>query len=124
VILAAQRVAIRACGLALRQSGTAGSQLSDTTRVSTEPDRLRFSAPDIELLREVLAKAPQDIIQIGERMARGEVVERPEADAVVEVLSEAFAAEDQGIRGEPTLRGRRIDDLIGIAQQMSRDFYD
>ena len=56
-------------------------------------------------------------------MMRGEVVLRPEAEAVVSVLLAAFAAEDIYDDG-PTARGKQIDDLIGVAQQMSDDFYD
>jgi hypothetical protein len=86
-----------------------------------EPVRLKFSAAQVELLREVLADASPAVIETGERMARGEVVDR--SDAVVEVLVYAFNAEEAD-GGGPTPRGKQIDDLFGIAMQMSHDFYD
>lgn len=91
--------------------------------MADEPVRLKFSAAEVELLREVLADASPVIIDTGERMARGEVVPRPDAEAVVDVLLAAFNAEDIYADG-PTPRGKKIDDLIGIAMQMSHDFYD
>jgi hypothetical protein len=91
--------------------------------VADEPVRLKFSADQVELLRAVLADAPPSVIDTGERMARGEVVPRPDAEAVVEVLLEAFNAEDIDADG-PTRLGKDIDGLFGIAMQMSHDFYD
>jgi hypothetical protein len=61
------------------------------------------------------------VVDTGERMARSEVVQRPDAEAVVEVLSAAFNEEDIYDDG-PTPRGKQIDDLMGI--QISHDFYD
>ncbi len=87
------------------------------------PERMTFSESQVALLREVLRGALPPVVEAGERMAHGQVVERSEADAVVDALSTAFIAEDQE-PGGPTPRGRLIDDLIGVAQQMSRDFYE
>jgi hypothetical protein len=61
--------------------------------VADEPVRLKFSADQVKLLRAVLADASPSVIDTGERMARGEVVQRPDAEAVVEALSYAFNAE-------------------------------
>jgi len=91
--------------------------------VDDEPVRLTFSGAQVILMRQVLANAPASVVDTGERMMRGEVVLRPEAEAVVSVLLAAFAAEDIYDDG-PTARGKQIDDLIGVAQQMSDDFYD
>jgi hypothetical protein len=48
--------------------------------VAGEPVRRKFSAAQVELLREVLANAPPAVIETGERMARGEVVQRFDAE--------------------------------------------
>ena len=88
-----------------------------------DPFRLKISAAQVELLREVLAHAPPSVIDTGERIARGEVVQRPDAEAVADVLVEAFNAED--IDGDgPTARGKEIDVLVSIAFQASHDFYE
>ena len=104
-------------------AGPGAAALLDTEAMADEPVRLKFSAAQVELLREVLGDASHAVIDTGERMARGEVVQRPDAEAVVEVLFYAFNAEDADDDG-PTPRGKKIDDLIGIAMQMSHDFYD
>jgi hypothetical protein len=57
------------------------------------------------------------------RITRGEVVQRPDAEAVADVLIEAFNAEDTDEDG-PTPRGKEIDVLVSIAFQASHDFYD
>lgn len=88
-----------------------------------DPHRLKISAAQIELLREVLSDAPPSVIDTGERIAQGEVVQRPDAEAVAEVLMEAFNAEDINEDG-PTPRGKEIDLLVSIAFQASHDFYD
>jgi hypothetical protein len=91
--------------------------------VADEPIRHKFSDAQVELLRQVLVGASPAVVDTGERMARGEVVQRPDAEAVVDVLFAAFVAEDIYDEGL-TPRGKQIDDLIGIAVQMSLDFYD
>jgi hypothetical protein len=89
---------------------------------NNDPSRLKISAAQVELLREVLADAPPSVIETGERITRGEVVQRPDAEAVADVLCEAFNAEDN--EDGPTPRGKEIDVLVSIAFQASHDFYD
>ena len=91
--------------------------------MANDPFRLKISAAQVELLREVLADASPAVIDTGERIARGEVVQRPDAEAVADVLIEAFCAEDFDQYG-PTPRGKEIDVLVTIAYQASHDFYD
>jgi hypothetical protein len=91
--------------------------------VAEEPVRLKFSDAQVELLHQLLAGASPSVVDTGQRMARGEVVPRADAEAVVDVLVKAFNAEDIYEDG-PTPRGKQIDDLFGIAMQMSHDFYD
>jgi hypothetical protein len=88
-----------------------------------DPFRLKISASQVELLREVLANSPPSVIDTGERIARGEVVQRPDAEAVADVLTEAFNDEDIYENG-PTARGKEIDALVSVALQASHDFYD
>jgi hypothetical protein len=90
---------------------------------ANDPFRLKISAAQVELLREVLADGSPSVIDTGERIARGEVVQRADAMAVADVLSEAFNAEDIYEDG-PTPRGKEIDVLVSIAMQASHDFYD
>ena len=55
-------------------------------------------------------------------MVRGEVVHRRDVEAVAEVLSAAWAAEDSAHGHTP--REKQIDELIAIAFQRAHDFYD
>jgi hypothetical protein len=82
--------------------------------VAAEPERLRFSVSQAALLREVLADASPDVVGAGERRVGGEVVERHETDAVVDVLATAFLAEGRDDERQ-TARGKETDDLIGIS---------
>src|SRR5215210_8103399 len=79
LVMAAVGTASAATGFGIRS----GSFVLDTEAVAGEPVRLKFSAAQVELLREILSGASPAIIETGEQMARGEVVQRPDAEAVV-----------------------------------------
>ena len=90
--------------------------------MADDPFRLKLSESHVALLRQVLAGASPAVIDTGERMVRGEVVHRRDVDAVVEILSAAWAAEDSAHGHTP--REKQIDELIAIAFQRAHDFYD
>ena len=90
--------------------------------MADDPFRLEFSASQVALFRQVLAGASPAVIDAGERMVQGEVVHRRDVEAVVEVLSAAWAAEDSAHGHTP--REMQIDELIAIAYQRAHDFYD
>jgi hypothetical protein len=89
-----------------------------------EHRRLRLSVAQVALMNEVLTGAPSHVLVAAERIGRGEVVADDDAAAVVNALVDVML-DDDGFDGEAlTTRGTEIDDLIGIAQQMSEHFYD
>jgi hypothetical protein len=92
--------------------------------VNEQPERIKLSAAGASLLRELVADSPSAVRAAAERIATGEPVPDDDAEAVVDVLSDAMLAE-QGFDGEAlTARGVQIDEIIGIVQQMSEHFYD
>ena len=92
--------------------------------MAAEYRRLTLSVRQVTLMNEVLAEAPPQIIDAAERIGRGEVVPDDVTEAVVAALTDVML-DREGFDGEAlTARGIEIDDLIGIAQQMSEHFYD
>jgi hypothetical protein len=92
--------------------------------VEQQPERVKFSDADRALLRELVADSPPAVRAAAERIVSGEAVPDDDADAIVDVLSDAMLG-DAGFDGEAlTARGVRIGDMIGIVQQMSEHFYD
>ena len=88
------------------------------------PKRLTLSETQVAVMDDVLATASDRVRDVAARIGRGEVVPDEDAQAVVDVLSAVMLGED-GFDGQAlTVRGRQIDDLIGIVQQMSEHFYD
>ena len=65
-----------------------------------------------------------ELLQLADRVARNEIVfQCSDAHALVDVLaSEMLANYDEEERGLNE-QGLAIDDMIGIVQQMSEDFY-
>jgi hypothetical protein len=85
---------------------------------------MTLSASQVAVMNEVLAGAPGYVIDVAAKIGRGEVVPDQDAEAVVDALANAMLG-DEGFDGEGlTEQGNRIDDLIGIVQQMSEHFYD
>jgi hypothetical protein len=92
--------------------------------MASEPERLTLSPKQVDLMDDVLAKAPPHVREAATRVARGEVVADEVAEEVVDALAAAML-DDEGFDGqELTPRGIEIDGLIGIVQQMSEHFYD
>jgi hypothetical protein len=88
--------------------------------VHEESKRLILSVAQAALLHEVVRASSPSLLRIAERVAQGEVVRAEEADALVEALAEVMLGDDDLGLSE---QGLAIDDLIGIVQQMSEDFY-
>ena len=75
-------------------------------------------------MREVLVRAPQSVIDAAERIGAGEAVPDDDAEAVANALAAAML-DNEGYDGqELTARGREVDGIVGIVQQMSVHFYD
>jgi hypothetical protein len=93
--------------------------------VTDEPKRITLSAQEVAVMREVLGGAPPDVLDAADRIARGQVVPDEDAEAVVDALVAVMLA-DTGYDAEQglTVRGNTIDDVIGVVQQMSEQFYD
>jgi hypothetical protein len=92
--------------------------------MNAQPERIKLSAAGASLLRELVAGSPPAVREAAERIAVGEAVSDDDANAVVDVLSDAMLG-DAGFDGEAlTARGVQIDDIIGVVQQMSEHFYD
>jgi hypothetical protein len=89
-----------------------------------QPDRIRLSGAQVTLMREALTGAPPSVTDAAETIGRGEVVSDSDADTVVNALTAAMLGEEGYDGDELTARGREIDDIIGVAQQMSQTFYD
>ena len=96
----------------------------DTGAMADNPRRMTLSVAQIALMREVLGAAPPNVTEAVERVSRGEVVPDEDADVVVDALATAML-NDEGYQGdELTARGRQIDDIVGVVQQMSQRFYE
>jgi hypothetical protein len=106
------------------QPALAGDQfVPDTPRVSSEPERLRLSAVQVVLMRELLVRAEPDVALTAERIAEGKPQPEAEVDALVSELSASMLSAP-GFDGEELTEHRRqIDDIAGIVQQMSETFY-
>jgi hypothetical protein len=89
-----------------------------------EPTRFGLTAEQVALMREVLVRAPQSVIDAAERIGAGEAVPDDDAEAVANALAAAML-DNEGYDGqELTARGREVDGIVGIVQQMSVHFYD
>jgi hypothetical protein len=89
-----------------------------------QPDRIKLSGAQVVLMREVLTGAPPSVAEAAEGIGRGEVVSDSDAEAVVDALVAAMLGEEGYDGSGLTARGCEIDDIIGVAQQMSQSFYD
>jgi hypothetical protein len=87
-----------------------------------ERQRLRFSGEQVALMLEVLEGAAPSVRRVAARAGHGEVVSDAEAEELVNALSDVMLDQECDAEGL-TARGIAIDDLIGIARQMSEDFY-
>jgi hypothetical protein len=89
-----------------------------------EPTRFGLTAEQVALMREVLVRAPQSVIDAAERIGAGEAVPDDDAEAVANALAAAML-DNEGYDGqELTAGGREVDGIVGIVQQMSVHFYD
>jgi hypothetical protein len=92
--------------------------------VPDERKRITLSTAQVALMNDVLRGSPSSVIDAAERIARGEAVPDEHAEMVVDALTNAML-HDEGFDGHGlTGRGKQVDDLIGIVQQMSEHFYD
>jgi hypothetical protein len=90
--------------------------------VSSEPERRKLTPAQVALLRDVLVRADPEVVSTAERIVQGEPQPDDEVTAPVDELLASMLG-TRGVDDEPSERGRQIDDLIGIVQQMSEGFY-
>lgn len=87
-----------------------------------EPGRLGFTTGQAAVLRHVMADAPTRLRTLAERAARNQVLSDEDAEALVAALTDEMLrdyTEEDGL----SARGKEIDDLIGIANQLAESFY-
>ena len=84
---------------------------------------MKLSVAQVALMNDALAEAAPDVLNTAARISRGEAVPDEDAEAVIDALAIVMLGE--GFDGEDlTARGREIDDIVGIVEQMSEHFYD
>lgn len=84
---------------------------------------MKLSEAQVALIREVLDGKPPSLLRLAEQVGRGEVVSDREADELVGALSDVMLDQEYNDVDGLTARGRAIDDVLGIVQQMSEGFY-
>jgi hypothetical protein len=91
--------------------------------VEEQPKRMKLSVAQVALIRELLDGKPPSLLRLAEQVGRGEVLSDPEADELVDALSDVMLNDEYDDLTGLTARGMAIEDVLGIVQQMSEGFY-
>jgi hypothetical protein len=90
----------------------------------TTRGRPPLSPAQLTLLREIVSSRSPDLLGIVGELESGETIAHDEAARLRFLLLQTLVLEELGEDGEPTRRGKDIDELAGSVSRQAADYYD